>query len=71
MSKDSDLKYVKIKMIDCLEDLAIDDILRLNIVKYIEKGLQSEATLKESIRIVSSNSASDKVKHKTLGNERR
>ena len=71
MSKESDLKYVKIKMIDCLEDLAIDDILRLNLVEYIEKGLQSEATLKESIRIVSNNTVSNKVKYKTLGNERR
>ena len=51
----TDIQYVCNELIKRLDELAIDDLLRLKIMLYLDKSLESEETLDENCKVLDMN----------------
>ena len=51
----TDIEYVCNELIKRLDELAIDELLRLKIMLYINKSLESEETLDENCLVLERN----------------
>lgn len=48
----TDIEYVKTELIKRLDDLAIDDLLRIKAMLYIEKSFESEKILDRNTKVL-------------------
>lgn len=52
MYSESDLEYAKNSLIETLDRLAIDDILRVQLMLYINRSFESEEVLEDNLRVL-------------------
>lgn len=48
----TDIEYIKTELLKKLDDLAIDDLLRLKAMLYIEKSFESEESLDRNTKVL-------------------
>lgn len=51
----TDIQYACNELIKRIDELAIDDLLRLKIMLYLDKSLESEETLDENCKVLEMN----------------
>lgn len=52
MYSESDLEYAKNSLIETLDRLAIDDVLRVQLMSYINRSFESEEVLEDNLRVL-------------------
>lgn len=52
MYSESDLEYAKNSLIETLDRLAIDDVLRVQLMLYINRSFESEEVLEDNLRVL-------------------
>lgn len=52
MYSESDLEYAKNSLIETLDRLAIDDILRVQLMSYINRSFESEEVLEDNLKVL-------------------